>query len=121
MRNDGMKVLYRGSSVSSLRMGLLPKHQLSEPHSSDDPQLDPFNYMAASPYYKSYFRGTTVKMSVQNARTACGLTEQNVGDVKNHESVDKSSFSVYSVFESVNLSYNMDTSLLREMLTLRGH
>jgi len=44
MRYNGTKVLYRDLIVFALRIGLMPKRQLLESHSCDDPQVDPFEY-----------------------------------------------------------------------------
>jgi len=94
-----------------------PEHQPLQIHTSDDPL---FEYMAHSPYYKVYFKGTSMKLSVQDAWIALELPEQGLGEVQNVKSaVDVSSFSVCDVFESVDLSYTVNTSLLTETVTLR--
>jgi len=102
-----------------------PEYQPLEVHASDDPLFD---YMAASPYYKVYFKGRTLKMCVQNAWIAFELTEK-LETEKNEEpkeklitaepSIDQNLFSVSNVFENVDLLYEVDTSLLTEALVLK--
>ena len=95
----------------------VPQHQPLEIHKSDDPD---FEYMAVSPYYRVFFKGTTVKMGVGSSWVEFGLTGQELGDVKNAvPSVGRDSLSISGVFEMVDLSYKVDTSILAEVLTLR--
>ncbi|KYK34393.1 MAG: hypothetical protein AYK19_12145 [Theionarchaea archaeon DG-70-1] len=94
-----------------------PVYQPLEIHQSDNPQFD---YMAVSPYFKVYFKGTTVRMSIQNAWIAFELTEKGLGEVQNTKSaVEQNSFCVSNVFDSVDLSYEVESSVLREAVTLK--
>jgi RHS repeat-associated protein len=88
-----------------------------EIHASSDASFD---YMAVSPYYKVFFKGTKVRMTLGEAWVEFELAEQELGEIGNTESIhEASSLSVRNVFSSVDLSYNVDTSLLTETLTLR--
>ncbi|MBU7030457.1 MAG: DUF2341 domain-containing protein [Theionarchaea archaeon] len=94
-----------------------PVHQPLQIHASEDPQ---FEYMAVSPYYKVYFKGTSFTMRMRNAWVAFELKEQNLGEKRDAISlVNQNSLSLSNVFESVDLSYELDTSLVKETLTLR--
>jgi len=96
-----------------------PMYQPLEIHASSDSRFD---YMAASPYYKVYFKGTTVRMSVGDTwiEFEFEVQKQKLGEVGRAKAVaQQNSLSVSDVFESVDLSYNVDTSLLSETLTLR--
>jgi RHS repeat-associated protein len=94
-----------------------PEYQPLEIHPSD---VSGFDYMAVSPYYKVFFKKTAVRMSVRDAWIQFELVGKELGDVRNVESVvDMNSLSVPSIFESVDLSYEVDTSLLTEILTLK--
>ena len=108
----------------------VPEYEALEIHASDDPD---FEYMAHSPYYKVYFKWKIVKMVVGDAwiefelteamkTTECTDCESNKISAKNttlESIVGQNSLSVSEVFESVDLSYKVDTSLLSEKLTLR--
>ena len=94
-----------------------PAYEPLEVHASDDPNFD---YMAASPYYKVYFKGTMVRMSVGDAWIEFDLPHQVMGDILNAETViDKNSLSVSGVFDSVDLSYELESSVIREAFTLK--
>ncbi|MBU7028173.1 MAG: RHS repeat protein [Theionarchaea archaeon] len=94
-----------------------PEHQPLEIHTSDNPLFD---HMAVSPYYKVYFKGTTVRMAVKDAWINLELGKQKLGEVLNAESViDQNSLSVSNVFESVDLSYELKSSLLAEIVILK--
>ncbi|MBU7030005.1 MAG: RHS repeat protein, partial [Theionarchaea archaeon] len=94
-----------------------PEYQPLEIHQSDDPLFD---YMAVSPYYKVYFKGTIVKMSAQKAWIAFGLTEKGLGEIlRTVPSVEQNSLVISEVFESVDISYEVESSVLREAVTLR--
>ncbi|MBU7025416.1 MAG: RHS repeat protein, partial [Theionarchaea archaeon] len=94
-----------------------PEYQPLEIHASDNPLFD---HMAVSPYYKVYFKGTTVKMAVKDAWIEFELENQKLGEVLNVEPViDQNSLSVSDVFESVDLSYELKSSLLTENVTLK--
>ncbi|KYK30358.1 MAG: hypothetical protein AYK19_18425 [Theionarchaea archaeon DG-70-1] len=94
-----------------------PEYQPLEIHTSDDPL---FEYMAVSPYYKVYFKGTTVRMSVRDAWIELELGNQKLGEILNAEStIDQNSLSVSDVFELVDLSYELESSLLTENVILK--
>jgi RHS repeat-associated protein len=85
--------------------------------SSNDPQ---FEYMAASPYYKVFFKDTVMRMQFENTWIELGLPEQNLGEIMNTESVvQENALSVANVFESVDLSYTVGTSVLKEAFALK--
>ncbi len=101
------------------------EYQGLEIRPSNDPQ---FEYMAHSPYYKVHFKGKTVKMTVGEAWIEFSLGEElgtgAVSEPKGLETaelvsaVEKNLLSVSNVFESVDLQYEVDTSLLTGILTL---
>jgi RHS repeat-associated protein len=94
-----------------------PEHSPLEIVESDIPDSE---YMAVSPYYKVFFKGTTVKMVVQDAWITFSLVEQELGKVNTAVLMaEQNSLSVLNVVDSVDLSYTVDTSLLTEVLTLR--
>ena len=94
-----------------------PEYQPLEIHASDDPL---FEHMAVSPYYKVYFKGTTVRMVVKDSWINLELGNQELGDILNAESViDQNSLSIPNVFESVDLSYELESSLLTENVILK--
>jgi RHS repeat-associated protein len=77
-------------------------------------------YMAVSPYYKVFFKGATVKMVVQDAWITFSLMEQDLGKVNTGTLMaEQNIVSVLNVFDSVDVSYKVDTSLLTEVITLR--
>jgi len=88
-----------------------------------------FEYVAHSPYYKVYFKGKTVRMVVKDAWIQFELGEELGTDTKSESKkqenteltsiVENNSLSIADVFESVDLSYEADTSLLTEVLTLK--
>jgi len=102
------------------------EYQELEIRPSNDPQ---FEYMAHSPYYKVHFKGKTVKMVVGKAWIEFSLGEELgasvVSEPKGPENaelvstVEQNSLSVTEVFASVDLLYEVDTSLLTEILTLK--
>ena len=108
----------------------LPEYQPLEVHKSDNPS---YEYMSVSPYYTVYFKGNTVKMSLSNGIwIECELEhmvvkEEPEGDILSEEMkkpsavvslTDQNMLSVFDMFESVDMSYTVDTSLLRERLVL---
>lgn len=109
----------------------VPEHQPLEIHTSDAPE---FWYTAVSPYYKVYFKGNTVRMSIQNAwieyelehvKTVVQKPEGNQLSTEKPKIpeiaksvVNQNTLSVSNVFESVNVSYTADTSVLTETLVL---
>jgi RHS repeat-associated protein len=106
-----------------------PEYQPLEVHRSDDPQFD---YMARSPYYKVFFKGRTLKMTVKDAWIEFELAE-TLNDAEKSSGPQKpqgesearqpviggNRLSVSEVFESVDLSYKVDTSLFTEAFTLK--
>ena len=106
----------------------VPEYEALEVHASDDPNFD---YMAHSPYYKVFFKGKKVRMSVGDYWIEFGLgkeaealynpskSEEKSKDSESKSTIDQNSLSVSDVFESVDLSYKVDTSLLTEVLTLK--
>jgi RHS repeat-associated protein len=111
----------------------VPAYDALEIHTSDNPA---FWYMAVSPYYKVYFKGNTVRMCVQNAWIEYeldhlkALEKEQEGSQTSIETprkpdvkesiVNQNTLSVSNVFESVGVSYKVDTSLLTEKLVLRN-
>ena len=101
-------------------------YQRLEIFPSNDPQ---FEYAAHSSYYKVFFKGKTVKMVVKDAWVEFELGEELGIDIKSESKnsenaelvpiVDQNSLSVSNVFELVDLTYEVDTSLLTEVLTLK--
>jgi RHS repeat-associated protein len=109
-----------------------PEHHPLEVHESDNPA---YEYMAASPYYTVYFKGNVVRMSIKNEDTwveweleyltAMGESE---GEKLHSEEVktpsagepaaDQNMLTISDVFESVNMSYTVNTSVLTEALVL---
>jgi hypothetical protein len=84
-----------------------------------DSDVPDFEYMAVTPYYKVFFKGTSVKMVVQDAWIAFSLVEQELGKVNTTLMAEQNVLSVLNVFDSVDLSYEVDTSLLTEVMTLQ--
>ncbi|MBU7012677.1 MAG: RHS repeat protein, partial [Theionarchaea archaeon] len=79
-----------------------------------------FEHMAQSPYYKVFFEKTRVKMVVQDYWIELRLPDQELGEVKETESVvSKNTLSVSEIFESVDVSFQVNTSLLTEALILK--
>jgi RHS repeat-associated protein len=93
-----------------------PTPQVLEIQTSDDSSYD---YMARSPYYKIYFKGGKVRMIVQDAWVEFELVNQDLGDIQSGEQVkSENTLSVSDVFASVDLSYEVESSLLKETLIL---
>ena len=108
-----------------------PGHGALEVHASDDPA---YEYMAMSPYYTVYFKGNTVNMRFRNGTwIECGLEYMAVAEKPEGEKLyneemkmpltggcvaNQNRLSVSDVFESVDISYTVDTSVLREELVL---
>jgi len=119
----GLKEYYRSTEVPEYQA---LEYQGLEIRPSNDPQ---FEYVAYSPYYKVFFKGKTVKMTVKDAWIQFELGEELGTDAKpesknleNTElvsTVEKNSLSVADVYESVDLQYEVDTSLLTETLMLK--
>ncbi len=108
-----------------------PQYEALEIHASDDLQ---FEYTAHSPYYRVFFKGKTVKIVVKDAWiqfelaeavrttecTDCESDRQSAENTGLESIVEQDSLSLSEVFESVDLSYEVDTSLLTEKLTLKA-
>ncbi len=91
------------------RSTAVPEYPALTVHRSDDLQ---FEYMAETPYYKVYFKGTTVRMSVGERWIQFEMKE-GLGEVKNETPVvQENALSVPELWESVDLSYKVETSLL---------
>ncbi|MGD2250943.1 MAG: RHS repeat-associated core domain-containing protein [Candidatus Methanofastidiosia archaeon] len=110
----------------------VPAHDALEIHASDNPA---FWYKAVSPYYKVYFKGNTVRMDINNAwieyelgevhgvvqeQEGCLVSteESRMPDIK-ESVVDQNELSISNVFESVDVSYMVDTSVLTEELVFK--
>jgi RHS repeat-associated protein len=77
--------------------------------------------MAASPYYKVFFKGTVMRMQVEHAWIEFGVPEQELGKIMNTESAAyENALSVSNVFEGLDLSYTVGTSVLKEAFTLKA-
>ncbi|MBU7046372.1 MAG: hypothetical protein HXS54_08025, partial [Theionarchaea archaeon] len=61
-----------------------PTQHVLEIQASDDSN---FEYMARSPYYKIYFKGSKVRMIVQDAWVEFELVNQDLGDIQSGEQV----------------------------------
>jgi hypothetical protein len=84
---------------------------------SNDPS---YEYMAHSPYYKVYFKDKTMKMVFERSWIELEVQQHNLGENLNTKSVVQgTSLSVFDVFESVDLLYKADTSVLREGITVK--
>ena len=84
---------------------------------SNDPS---YEYMAHSPYYKAYFKEKTMKMVFGHSWIELEVQQHNLGENLNTKSVVQgTSLAVFDVFESVDLLYKADTSVLREGITVR--
>jgi hypothetical protein len=86
--------------------------------SSNDAQ---FEYVAASPYYKVFFKDTVMRMQFEHGWIELGVPEQELGKIVSTESAAyENALSVANVFESVDLSYTVGTSVLKEAFTLKA-
>jgi RHS repeat-associated protein len=93
-----------------------PTQHVLEIQTSDDSNFD---YMARSPYYKIYFKGSKVRMIVQDAWVEFELVNQDLGDIQSGEQVrNENTLSISDVFVSVDLFYEVESSLLKETLIL---
>ncbi|MBU7047231.1 MAG: RHS repeat protein [Theionarchaea archaeon] len=110
---DGLPPSEEFFADSNLREALDPA--LSIQHCTDSP----FEYMASSPYYRVFFKGTVMRMIVQGAWIEFELPCQNLGEIKSAAPVAyRNSLSLSDVFESVDLSYTVESSFLQEVLRL---
>ena len=112
--NDGLR--FSESAVES-EYTETPVDTFIAVRESSDPE---FEYMAASPYYKVFFKETLMRMNVQDAWVELQLPEQNLGETQNVTAVpEENSLTVSNVFESVDLSFTMESSLLAEAIILK--
>ncbi len=103
-----------------------PQYQPLEIHQSDDSN---FEYMASSPYYKIYFKGTKVRMNLGEAWIELELKEMRLTAPDSfmveipcsrfQYEVHGNTISVPDIFELVDLSCKADTSLLTETLLVK--
>ncbi|MGD2248347.1 MAG: hypothetical protein PVF58_08050, partial [Candidatus Methanofastidiosia archaeon] len=110
----------------------VPAHDALEIHTSDRAE---FWYMGVSPYYKVYFKGNTVRMdigttwieyeldhltAVAQEQEGCQLSIESpkMPDIKDSV-VDQNTLAVLNVFESVDVLYTVDTSVLTEGVVLK--
>jgi RHS repeat-associated protein len=94
-----------------------PEYQPLEIHASDDSRFD---HMAHSPYYKVFFKDTKTRMTIGEAWIEVELIDQKLGELQTAEStIDLSSLTISNVFESVDLEFELESSLLNEALILK--
>ncbi|MBU7038656.1 MAG: hypothetical protein HXS52_12060 [Theionarchaea archaeon] len=93
-----------------------PSHEPLEVHSSSSQD---YEYMADSPYYTVFFDGQTMRMEIGDAWIELELVENDSEEVQTGESdSEDNELSVSGVFDSVDMEYEVDTSLLTESLIL---
>jgi RHS repeat-associated protein len=93
-----------------------PSHEPLEVHSSSNQD---YEYMADSPYYTVFFNGQTMRMEIGDAWIELELVESDSEEVQTGESTSEDNeLSVSGVFDSVDMEYEVDTSLLTENLVL---
>ncbi|MBU7034865.1 MAG: RHS repeat protein, partial [Theionarchaea archaeon] len=93
-----------------------PSHDPLEVHSSSSQD---YEYMADSPYYTVFFDGQTMRMEIGDAWIELELVENDSEEVQTGESdPEDNELSVSGVFDSVDMEYEVDTSLLTERLVL---
>lgn len=117
---DRVRHLVLGDAVTGVEEGYgytnVPAYDPLEVHISDDPD---YAYMAISPYYSVYFKDTKVKMVVKGAWVELELVGTDKDTVLNTSpTVEKNSLSVTDVFQSTDLSYKVEPSVLEGTLTL---
>ena len=95
-----------------------PEHEALEVHASSDPA---FEYMAHSPYYKVFFKGSEMKVVVGDSWISLSLLDQELGEVAGQSRTPtENACTVQDIFEDVDLSYEVTTSRLQEMLILES-
>jgi RHS repeat-associated protein len=95
-----------------------PTYEALEIHESSDPAFD---YVAHSPYYKAYFKDSDLKVVVGDSWITLSLKNQELGDVQGVSSTPtENTLGVQDVFDSVDVSYEVDTSVLQELLILES-
>jgi hypothetical protein len=93
-----------------------PSYEPLEVHSSSNQD---YEYMADSPYYTVFFNGQTMRMEIGEAWIELELVESDSEEVQAGESdSEDNELSVSGVFDSVDMEYEVDTSLLTENLVL---
>ncbi|MBU7036333.1 MAG: RHS repeat protein [Theionarchaea archaeon] len=93
-----------------------PSHEPLQVHSSSNQD---YEYMANSPYYTAFFDGQTMRMEIGETWIELELVESDSGEVQAEESdSEDNTLSVSGVFSSVDMEYEVDTSLLTERLVL---
>lgn len=111
---------------------LPPECKPLEIHTSDNAE---FWFMGVSPYYKVYFKENTVRMDIGNAwikyevehvKTVIQNQEENQLGTEDsripniaESVVEQNTLAVSNVFEAVDVSYTVDTSVLTEKFVLR--
>ncbi|MBU7022473.1 MAG: RHS repeat protein [Theionarchaea archaeon] len=93
-----------------------PSHDPLEIHSSSNQD---YEYMADSPYYTVFLDGQAMRMEIGEAWIVLELVESDSEEVQTGESApSENELSVSDVFDSVDMEYEVDTSLLTESLVL---
>jgi hypothetical protein len=95
-----------------------PEYEALEVHASSDPAFD---YMAHSPYYTAFFKGSDLKVVIGDSWITLSLQNQELGEVAGESSTPaENTLGVQDVFDSVDVSYEVDTSVLQELLILES-
>jgi hypothetical protein len=111
---DGIPVFERSLSGEQYE---IPCHAPREIRTCEDPH---FEYVAHSPYYTVFFNKDTVRMNVHNKWVEFALPEEDLGKSMNVTALAEDNlFSVFDVFESVDLSYMVEDSLLKGIFVLK--
>jgi RHS repeat-associated protein len=111
---DGIPVFERSLSGEQYE---IPCHAPREIRTCEDPH---FEYVAHSPYYTVFFNKDTVRMSVHGQWVEFTLPEQDLVKSMNITALAENNlFSVFNVFESVDLSYTVEDSLLKGIFVLK--
>ncbi|MGC1123219.1 MAG: RHS repeat-associated core domain-containing protein [Candidatus Methanofastidiosia archaeon] len=93
-----------------------PSIEPLEVHSSSNRD---YQYMADSPYYTVFFNGPTMRMEIGEAWIELELVENDSEEVQTGESTSSDNeLSVSDVLDSVDMEYEVDTSLLTGNLVL---
>jgi len=95
-----------------------PAYEALKVHTSSDPAFD---YMAHSPYYTAFFKGSDLKVTIGDSWITLSLKDQELGDVAGESSTPvDNTLGVQDVFDAVDVSYTVDTSVLQELLILKN-
>ena len=94
-----------------------PEYEALQIYQSENPK---YEYMAVSPYYKIFFHKSTTKIIIKDTWIEFNFPEQKLGQ-KNHIqfAINKNSLFIPEIFNSVDLSCNLESSLIMEILTLK--